>query len=72
VTIPVQVRRRTLPVCEQCAAPIRLHASLKSGWCCCCRHRCGLDVGLGCQVCGALLPDCDAEIGLCAGCRVIA
>jgi hypothetical protein len=70
MNIPVQVRRRTLPVCEWCASPLRLHDSLTSGLCCCCRvdHS---SSAYGCQVCGVLLPDCDAEIGLCAGCRVI-
>lgn len=72
MTVTVQVRELPVTTCRTCQHPIRLFASLQTETCCCCRNRCHLEHGYGCQVCAALLPDCDAELGLCAGCRVVA
>lgn len=66
------VRVLHLPICRTCQHPIRLHASLQAGECCCCRSRCGLDVGYGCIVCGAFLMGRNDEVlGLCVRCQIV-
>lgn len=74
MTIPVQltVVERNRRTCERCAAPLRLKASIDAGRCCCCRSRCGLDVDLGCQVCGqVLIGRHDEVLGVCVRCSVV-
>lgn len=64
----VHVDRSTSPTCHRCSTPLRLHASIQTGACCCCRGRCFADVGYGCLACGALLPD--ETLRLCLRCQV--
>lgn len=69
--VQVTVVRRELPTCGRCRNPLRRHASLVEGLCCCERGTCHSPEPFGCQLCDRVLMSRTEEVlGLCVVCQV--